>query len=340
MKMSKSDFDDLIELQRQVYSIRTIDFDQSEFESFINESPFKTDKILAIELLTTLNIFVSTHPKSFEYVRNFIIESLLDTIDLFFPGELIQIFDNFGILLALYENKKVSIDDIIEYSINNVTMFFYFMNEIKNSDESFYEQFLMKNSGIASQLKNIDLEKHCRLRKAAVNEHPIASAIRNDDINSFQNIIAETNRSFNSRIPFSYYELCKYINTKDSMPFLIDYAAFYGSLEIFKFFWVNGTDPSPKLPLFAFAGGNYEIIHLIESNPKMKFDTTCFQVAIEFHRNDLLQYLEENYNMKHSSDNILRAINFYNIDIFVELLPFMMEKIKMKTDFVYDNILC
>ena len=47
---------------------------------------------------------------------------------------------------------------------------------------------------------------------------------------------------------------------------LIEYSAFYGSIQIFNFLRMNNVELSPSLWLYAIHGNNAELIHLLEEN--------------------------------------------------------------------------
>ena len=47
---------------------------------------------------------------------------------------------------------------------------------------------------------------------------------------------------------------------------LIEYAAFYGSVQIFKYLYLNVVEMTPKLWICAIHGYDEEIIHILEEN--------------------------------------------------------------------------
>lgn len=90
----------------------------------------------------------------------------------------------------------------------------------------------------------------------------------------------------------------------------IDVAAFYGSLKVFKYLLQNNAQIDWKVSHSAICGGNYEIIHIIEQNGD-KYDNDYIFDALEYHRNELIDYLLENYRCKDFS--ISRCLENFNI---------------------------
>ncbi|OHT01739.1 hypothetical protein TRFO_31292 [Tritrichomonas foetus] len=112
---------------------------------------------------------------------------------------------------------------------------------------------------------------------------------------------------------------------------MIEYAAFYGSINIFKFLWLNNVQINTRIPNVAIAGGNYEIIHLIESKKTLNFDG-CLDTAVKFHRNDLFTYLYETYDHQICDTTPFVCIEYYNIFAFSNILSYVVEN--------YNNLKC
>lgn len=326
-------FNDLIELQNKINEILNLDFDSESFELYLSEhQQYLTDKKSALQLLSSLDRFISNHPQNSDYVKRLIISPiLLKTLSLFSSFELYKIFSTYSTRLLLYQKGFITINTITERSSVNSYDFAYFINEIKEGDNQFYQYAITKENN-QETIKEINLERHNELRERGRNHHQIAEIIRNDDIQQFQEMIAQTNISLKSRIPYSFYEDCQFINNKNDMPHLIDFASFFGSINIFKFLWINDVKGSPSTFNYAIAGGNYEIIHLLESIYKNSIDKNSQNYSILFHRNDIYSYLQDTYDIKFSLSQFFSSIDSYNTEIFVRLLPQAYEKIK-KSEF-------
>ena len=111
---------------------------------------------------------------------------------------------------------------------------------------------------------------------------------------------------------------------KKSKLTLINYAAFFGSYQIFKFLQKNGVRITPESWLFAIHGNNFEIIHLLEEKRIKPEDNTFKQAFIESvkcHHNEIAHYIENKYfNKKKGIDqNILQKFfKYFNFNFINE----------------------
>lgn len=88
----------------------------------------------------------------------------------------------------------------------------------------------------------------------------------------------------------------------------VDFAAFFGSKKIFQYLLLNGCKISDDTAKFAVKGGNIEIIEYSLQNGNQI--TGLLAIAIEYHRNDVVNWLldngsEENISLQH-------CITYYN----------------------------
>ena len=101
----------------------------------------------------------------------------------------------------------------------------------------------------------------------------ICSLIRQDSVVDFITHVNRYNISPLSRISPSIFETNPFLidNTNTS---LIEYSAFFGSIQIFRYLLMNNAELTPSLWLYAIHSKNAELIHLLESNevppPKSK----------------------------------------------------------------------
>ena len=85
-------------------------------------------------------------------------------------------------------------------------------------------------------------------RKIGVNESIICKFIRNDLIEEFIVHVNKTNIPLNSTINQSIYEITQFL--LDKTPTLIEYAAFFGSIQILQYLLFNGVELKPSIWLF------------------------------------------------------------------------------------------
>lgn len=144
----------------------------------------------------------------------------------------------------------------------------------------------------------------------------LAEIIRNDDIDSFGQIVSQIGQSFdfNQTIKSTNFERCVLLKTD---PTLIQYASFFGSVKIFKFLYLNKSDIEIvrknmyTIAHFAISGGCSEIIHILAQNG-VNF-LSGFSISIQFFQNGIFQWLLENYAPKSEED--FELMNYYVCNI-------------------------
>jgi hypothetical protein len=72
---------------------------------------------------------------------------------------------------------------------------------------------------------------------------------------------------------------------------MIEYAVFFASIRCFKFFLLNGALLRPRIAMFAIAGGNTEILRILEDR-HISF-TLYLPIASLFHRQNVLEWIIE-----------------------------------------------
>ena len=77
----------------------------------------------------------------------------------------------------------------------------------------------------------------------------------------------------------SIFETNRFLINKT--PKLIEYAAFFGSIQIFNYLITNNAEIKPSMWLYAIHGKNAEIIHLIEENQIRPQDGSYNECLIE-----------------------------------------------------------
>lgn len=82
----------------------------------------------------------------------------------------------------------------------------------------------------------------------------------------------------------------------ENKPSLIEYAAFFGSIQIFRYLQMNGVELEPSLWLYVIHSNNPEMIHFLEENnvkpnDKGEFDKPL-EEAIKCHHNEIADYIE------------------------------------------------
>ena len=140
-----------------------------------------------------------------------------------------------------------------------------------------------------------DRETFEKIRKKGENDNYICKLIRADSIKEFIIFINKEN------IPLSNTIKPTFLETNDLLTSwnidLIKYAAFYGSINIFKYLILNGIKLDPKIWKFAIHSNNSEIIQiLIDNDIESEYGYVAnYEEAVKCHHNDIANYLYENF---------------------------------------------
>lgn len=240
-----------------------------------------------------------------------------DRIKAFFQSsEVASIFSNDYIYLALFQCNAIDIDTIVTISRRDFATFLFFSKELKEQVPSFYYGRLKKSSIIRTFLKDETESEVDQRRIFEKDVDPLTKSIQNDDITDFQSILSHSNISINSKTHQSINKAIEFANDGYESPTLIEYAAYNGSLNIFKFLWMNDAKLPDNILKMAVLGGSYEIIHLLESK-NITFDESALNSAIEYHRNEIVEYIQNSVGIEFNNSSFLTSISFYNIDIFL-----------------------
>ncbi|KAK8846433.1 hypothetical protein M9Y10_020454 [Tritrichomonas musculus] len=202
-------------------------------------------------------------------------------------------------LLYLIEKNVISIDNtivnlIMEKSEPNSSKFcHFFYPEI----EFFINE--EKRKEIKKELLNIDPQIFTNFesnRQKGENDSYICKLIRNDLIDDFISHVTRTNLSLSSKIKSSLFETNNFLIKNESS--LIEYAAFFGSIQIFRYLQLSHVKMTPSLWLYAIHGRNAELIHLLEENQVELDDKTYekyLKESIKCHHNDIASYFLNNF---------------------------------------------
>ncbi|KAK8896834.1 hypothetical protein M9Y10_014758 [Tritrichomonas musculus] len=290
----KANFDQIIELQDMLANIDQISFE--EITNFIS-SKFLASKETIRQLLYSIKFAIEWRPKNFEYYCQLIeIESEIIKENFTSDELCIEILTNDFLRLRLYELNLINLNSIKKLSIMNRSSLLFFKPEIENDQ--------------------IDKEKDL-LRHEGMHENELFRLIRNDDLEKFQQILSNSAVDVNMKVNFSNYEISTIINDFYRMPNLIEYSAFFGSVNIFKFLILNGAHITSRVSQFAVAGGNYEIIHILEEK-EISFEKTMY-FALRFHRNEVANYLNEKHGIQFTTVMFQTCVLYYNVEELVEL---------------------
>ena len=293
-----------------------IDDEKNLEENYINLLKlFKTQKIQddqkELKLLFTviLNIANNHHRSDNFYCK---IEKILDFFKDDFPNfftnsELFDFFqDNKMILLYLMKEKLLivnkSISAKIISSIHKIAKYSrFFFPEIK--------PFIKKSS--------IEIpENFEENRQIGENESEICQIIRQDLIEDFIIYVNKKTLPLTMQVHHSVYESNLFLIKNEKIS-LIEYAAFFGATQIFKYLFMNDVSFGPTIWLYAVHSDNPEIIHILEENGiKNPSFVKCYKEAIKCYHNDVANYIKTNHMSNYNEKKEIKNVQFLNFDFF------------------------
>ena len=256
------------------------------------------DTYLITELLILISKISNNHFRSSNFFSK--IEKILslfsDKIKQTLSNiEIFKIFQhNKRILLFLYEESLITFDQSLvdemihpKFSTSGLIQFFY--HEIKTF---LPDQKIEKNE---SEINSYETDEFEEKRKQGENDRHICQLIRSDSIDEFVVYMNQTNYSINNSIQKSIFETNEFL--LENTPSLIEYSAFFGSIQIFNYLYLNEAVLTPSIWLYAVHGRNPEMIHFLEDKKDIITEITyaeCFTESIKCFHNEIANYIRDN----------------------------------------------
>ena len=235
-------------------------------------------------------------------------------IILLLKNEIKQTFSNAQIF-RLFINNKAILLILIDESI--LTLDSNILQEIKYEEKFFYPE-IIKNDDKYELSEEIP-EFYDEIRRKGENNSYICELIRADNIEEFIIYVTKNLISLSTTIEPSIYETNSFLEI--ITPSLIEYAAFFGSIQIFRYLFQNQINLTPSLWLYAIHGRNPDIIHFLEENeikPQDKTYQECLKESIKCYHNDFALYFQNKFIEKvdlksnYYRNEICYAFQFYN----------------------------
>ncbi|KAK8880672.1 hypothetical protein M9Y10_003356, partial [Tritrichomonas musculus] len=186
----------------------------------------------------------------------------------------------------------------------------YFSSEIKPFiSEAWFKDNTNIDDDLIQEINEKKSENFYTQRKKGENNSFICKLVRKDLIDEFINYASSNNIQLNQTISLSIYETISFlIKTKQTS--LINYAAFFGSIQIFKFLIQNGVKLTSSTWLYDIHGNNMGIISILENNHIRPEDETyhkCLLESIKCYHNEIVLHIRRNYfNDEELSNDVLR----------------------------------
>ena len=244
----------------------------------------------------------------------------------FSEWEIFNIFkSNKRIILYFFESSIITVNKVLFDIINTIKFrqnyyLRYFFPEFK----TFLDQKYIEQNNFNEDDPDFDTK-----RKTGENEQEICRMIRNDSIDEFLDHLKKTNLPLSSKIEPSIFETNLFLIHKKLT--LIEYAAFFGSFQIFKYLIENNVQISSSLWIYAIHGNNISLIHLLEEKKILPDDETykaCIKESFKCHHNAIAKVLVYNHTQK-VEDVFSWAIQFYNFRSFPENFEEILKGVKI-----------
>lgn len=178
---------------------------------------------------------------------------------------------------------------------------------LPNYDHPINLEKLFQN--IKDQVSNENMIETIENIRKGLNTSELATTIRNDDVDTLQQLSSVENFDFNQIIPSCFYECSSLLSISN----LIQYAAAFRSVKCFKFLLINGAEINSKLVEFAILGGSPEILRICEQH-KCNFDSSLLN-SISYHQDIIFDWLiDMKFRVESSTDTCTYA--FHGKDYF------------------------
>lgn len=216
-----------------------------------------------------------------------------------------------------------SVDDI-DYHLEHSNHKFDYDNGNGNlSSYNYFDSFKKEEIQNNDDIFGNDLETFMQKRLIGENDDILCQLIRNDNINDFISYINQNGININQKINLSDFETNSFL--QKNHPTIIEYTAFFGSINIFKYLIVNKCELKPSIWLYSIHGMNSEIIHILEEKqikPENNSYIGCFCESLKCHHTDFSNYLGENHipNIEEMGQFIISIclkLNNYNAILYL-----------------------
>ena len=234
-----------------------------------------------------------------------------DIKNYFSNSEIFQIFNKNKRLLLFFIEEKIM---IIDKSI--IDIFKSYKYEKENYQKYFYPEIMLSMNENLDEEITEDFKKN---RKIGENDNCLCKLIRKDLIIEFIEYIKQYNLSLNSIIEPSIFETNTFLINQQicsKQISLIEYAAFYGSINIFNYLRSNNVQMTPSLWLYGIHGQNSKLLFILDENhiiPEGNFPEYIYKETIRCHHNRIMKHLQSNY-----FGSIGKAEDFINQKIIVK----------------------
>lgn len=326
-------------LNNRIISFIENDDDFKNFSNNFDKYQISKNYEKILDLITLISKIANNHfrgPKFFEKINKILIfiKSKSKSLSSSEKLELFNYFsNNIPFLILLFKNKILYFDEqniesdqillqlILENQSKNSIKFKHCLySEIKTLINEHDKREILNDFIDSRDDSNLIEENISKFEEKCLigeNDTYICILIRQDLVKEFITYVNQSNIKLTSKIKPSIFESNDFLlSQKDTA--LIEYATFYGSLQIFQYLKLNNVELPETLWLYAIHSNNPSMIRLLEDEqvtPEDKTYSKCLIEAIKCHHNEVSNYISEYLLNNHSLDNLLLHIyRFYNFE--------------------------
>lgn len=315
---------------------------EQEYDQYINDS-ISTQNYISDILTSDIDLEHSDLLEKLKTENNLKIFNILSSINyssMYYPSQFPRIEKICNFIYPIVEGKTVISKEQLKYEIFTSPPLEKKVTSLISHNSNLDKDYVINHNYYKNKNNRIDYKK-------------IFEIIRNDDFVSFQDIVSQFDIELDGEINIpSFFEHKKffkfhfryisernnndesddneddenYENNKEHIgknrlnSFVykgkfIEIAAFFGSINIFKFLWMNKVNIDDSIGKYVIAGGNYEIIHLVEDC--ISYSQDDLYAAIQFHQNDIYDYIINNNDFKFNENEIMTAVSSNNLEFLV-----------------------
>ncbi|KAK8881399.1 hypothetical protein M9Y10_004135 [Tritrichomonas musculus] len=261
----------------------------------------------------------------------------IEKILLYLEKEIKQTFSNYDLFCFFKSNKRVLLFLLTKKIITIDKTIFSFLYDKDFKEGRQYCTFLypeVKTVADEDSLKDIedaiskqgynDIDNFDERRLIGENDSYICTLIRNDSLNDFISLVTEKKIQLTSQIKPSIFETNSFLLV--NKPSLIEYAAFFGSIQIFNYLQMNHAELNPSLWFYVIHSKSIQLINFLVENHIKPDDISyvkCLIESIKCHHDDITRYIQDNLLNTHGllGDSFLECcFRYYNYEYFPENL--------------------
>ncbi|KAK8840313.1 hypothetical protein M9Y10_030869 [Tritrichomonas musculus] len=216
---------------------------------------------------------------------------------------------NNKILLFLVEEKIITIDESVANTIKNTAnKVKYFWPEMKQ----YYDEKTAKK--ISKEIPK-DIEEK---RKIGENDDLLCELIRKDSLDEFIALIEKANLDLKTKIKPSFLETNSFLIDKE--PSLIEYASFFGSMQIFKFLNSKRIELTPSLWQYSIHSQNSELLQFLKDNqihPDDENFDKFLKESIKCHHIEFTHFIKNSFyqnNEEKCFEIFIKSFKYYNFE--------------------------